>query len=252
MTQNPSLETASDGPPLLDIASGVARLTLSRPREHNRIDPADLPVIRAHLDAVARRDDVRVLVITGTGTRTFSSGYTLHAIVEHLDDEFERMLDAVESFPLPTICALNGSVYGGATDLALCCDFRIGLTGTRMLMPASKIAMHYYPGGLRRYVTQLGLVETKRIFFTAQPIDAEAMKRIGFLTDLVAPDALQRHLDDLVAALVACAPETLRSLKRQLNAIAAGEPGAATARDDHERSLRSDELKARVGALTRS
>lgn len=252
MTHDPLPDTAPDGPPLLQIGQGEARITFCRPRQHNRIDPDDLPVIRAHLDRVAERDDVRVLILTGTGDKTFSSGYTLHAIVERLDDEFERMLDAIEDFPLPTICALNGSVYGGATDLALCCDFRVGLEGTRMLMPATKIGMHYYPGGLRRYVAQLGLVETKRLFFTAKAIDAHAMKRIGFLTDLVAPGALDRHVADLVAAIVACEPTALRTLKKQLNAIAAGEAGATTWREDHERSLRSDALKARLLALTGS
>lgn len=252
MGSNELSATCPDGLPLLSVDGGVARLTLRRPREHNRIDPVDLPVLRAHLDLVASRDDVRVLVFTGTGSKTFSSGYTLHAIVEKFDDEFERMLDVIESFPLPTICALNGSVYGGATDLALCCDFRIGIEGTRMLMPATKIGMHYYPGGLRRYVTQLGLVETKRLFFSALPIDAEAMRRIGFLTDLVAPGELDRTVDALIAAITVCAPDTLRTLKRQLNAIAAGEPGAALERADHERSLRSDELKARLRSLTGS
>ena len=122
----------------------------------------------------------RMLVITGSGRRTFSSGFTVNAIADRLDRSFEDMLDAVERFPLPTLCALNGSVYGGATDLALCCDFRIGVRGSRMFMPAARFGLHYYPGGLRRYVTALGAAQAKRLFLTAQAIDADEMLRIGF------------------------------------------------------------------------
>ena len=80
---------------------------------------------------------------------------------------------------------LDGGVYGGATDLALCCDWRIGVSGTRMFMPAARFGLHYYPGGLRRYVRALGAAQAKRIFLTGQTLRAQEMLRIGFLTELV-------------------------------------------------------------------
>ncbi len=248
MQENGSLP---DDTPALEYAGTAAIIRLRRPKEHNRLDPADIDVIHAHLAEILRRGDRRTVVLTGLGDKTFSSGYTIQAIVEKLDRSFEEMLDAVENFPLPTICALNGSVYGGATDLALCCDFRIGVRGSRMFMPAAKFGLHYYPGGMRRYVTQLGLAESKRLFLTAQAIDAEEMKRIGFLTDLVDPGRLWDKVDEYTAAIDACEPLTVSSMKRQLNAIAAGEPGAASARDDYNRSLQSEELKRRVGAASK-
>src|SRR5215471_17350167 len=133
-----SARAAVDGPPSLTIAGAVATIRFDRPGEHNRIDPDDIPVVRRHLEAIAATPQVRVVVFTGAGRRTFSSGFTVGAILKRLDRSFEDLLDAVERFPLPTICALNGSVYGGATDLALCCDFRIGVRGTGMFMPAAK------------------------------------------------------------------------------------------------------------------
>ena len=170
-----------DSPPALEFAGSAATITLRRPGEHNRIDPDDIGVVRGHFDAVARRPEVRAVVLTGTGGTTFSSGFTLGAIVKRLDRSFEDMLDTIERCPLPTICAINGNVYGGATDLALCCDFRIGVQGSWMFMPAARFGLHYHPGGLRRFVTQIGPAETKRLFLTAQTIDAETMLRIGFL-----------------------------------------------------------------------
>src|SRR5215469_12851796 len=165
-----SARAAADGPPSLNIAGAVATIRFERPSEHNRIDPDDIADLRRHLDKIAARSGLRVVVFTGAGNRTFSSGFTVGAILERLDRSFEDLLDAIEGFPLPTICALNGSVYGGATDLALCCDFRIGVRGTGMFMPAAKFGLHYYPGGLRRFVAVVGLANAKRIFLTAQTL----------------------------------------------------------------------------------
>lgn len=248
MTDDP---LGGDGPPALDCADAVATITLRRPAEHNRIDPDDIPVLRAHLAAAAARPGLRALVVTGTGAKTFSSGFTLGAILGRLDRSFEDLLDALERFPLPTICALNGSVYGGATDLALCCDFRIGVVGSRMFMPAARIGLHYYPGGLRRFVTQIGPAETKRLFLTAQTIDADTMLRIGYLTDLVERDALAARVAEYVAGLGRCEPGVVRSMKAQIDAIAAGDRDALTARADYEAALRSEALRARLGALVK-
>jgi enoyl-CoA hydratase/carnithine racemase len=239
---------AIDEPPCLEVAGSAATIRLCRPGAHNRIDPDDIPVIRAHLDAVAR-GDARVLVFTGTGSSTFSSGFTVDAIADRLDRSFEDLLDAIEQFPLPTLCALNGSVYGGATDLALCCDFRIGVHGARMFMPAAKFGLHYYPGGLRRYVTVLGVAQAKRLFMTAQTLAADEMLRIGFLTELVAAESLAAKVAAYVSALQDCEPGVVASMKQQLNAIAAGDVGAAQARTSYESSLRSPELRRRLAAL---
>lgn len=236
-----------DDVPSLHYDGPAAVIQLRRPREHNRIDPADIQVIRDHLDAIGQRCESRVVVFTASGQQTFSSGYTIRAIIETLDHRFEDLLDVIEGYPLPTICALNGSVYGGGTDLALCCDLRIGVHGIRMFMPAAKFGLHYYPGGLRRFVTQLGPTQAKRIFLTAQTIGDEDMNRIGFLTELVQREQLDATVRKYVEAIAACEPLAVGSMKRQMNAIAANAPDAAVCRDDFERSLRSEELVRRVG-----
>jgi enoyl-CoA hydratase/carnithine racemase len=243
------MNTKPDAAPNLKIAGMVATIRFERPAEHNRIDPDDIPVLRRHLEAIAATPEVRVVVFTGAGNRTFSSGFTVGAILKRLDRSFEDLLDAVERFPLPTICALNGSVYGGATDLALACDFRIGVRGTGMFMPAARFGLHYYPGGLRRFVAALGPAQAKRIFLTAQTLRAEEMLRIGFLTELVPRAKLEKRVAEYVAAFADCEPTVIKSMKRQINALAAGELPQASSREDYERSLASGELKRRLAAL---
>jgi len=242
---------SADRAPDLEIGNAVATIRFQRPRAHNRIDPDDIPVIRSYLQRLSATAEIRALVFTGSGAVTFSSGFTIDAILDRLDRSFEDLLDAIESFPLPTLCALNGSVYGGATDLALCCDFRIGVHGSRMFMPAARFGLHYYPGGLRRYVAALGATQAKRLFLTAQTVHAEEMLRIGFLTELVDREALQGKVDEYVNSIKQCEPSVIKSMKRQINALERGDLAAGRARDDYEASLASDELKRRLATVTK-
>ncbi|MGB6009372.1 enoyl-CoA hydratase/isomerase family protein [Castellaniella sp.] len=238
-----------DQAPVLTFDGDVATLTLCRVSQHNRIAPDDCSVISSHLREVAGREGIRALVVTGSGEKTFSSGYTLGAIRDQLDSRFEDMLDALEVFPLPTICALNGSVYGGATDLALCCDFRIGVAGSRFLMPASRIGLHYYPGGIRRYVAVLGLAAAKKLFLTAQAIQDQEMLRIGFLHELVDRRDLASAVERYVEGIRACEPTVLGTMKADLLQVAAGRWDEAGLRAHYEASLRSDALALRLAAL---
>ena len=181
--------------PTLEIVDSIATITLRRPEQHNRIDPDDPAVLLRHIEEVRTAPSVRLLVLTGEGEKTFCSGYTLGQIGARLDRSLEDMLDALELLEVPTLCALNGSAYGGGTDLALACDFRIGVRGCRLFMPAARFGLHYYPGGLRRFVTRLGCSATKKIFLTGMTMDSEELLRIGFLTELVERGELQSRID---------------------------------------------------------
>ena len=162
---------------------------------------------------------------------------------------FESVVDRLEALRVPTIAALQGSVYGGATDLALACDFRIGVEGMRMLMPAARLGIVYYPSGIERYVSRLGVAAAKRLFLTAEPIEAEEMRRIGYLCDEIVPaDALEARVETLAETLAANAPIALSGLKRAINDTAAGRfdhaahaeaRALASASDDHAEALKA-------------
>jgi enoyl-CoA hydratase len=209
--------------PTLVFDGVCATIRLNRPALHNRIEPEDLAELGRLLDHADSNPALRVLVVTGSG-RSFSSGYNIGKIgAGPSDGGFAQLTDRLERFRLPTICALNGGVYGGSTDLALACDFRIGINGVQMLMPAARLGLHYYPGGLRRYVDRLGLAAAKRLFLTAQPIDTAEMLRIGYLDEVVAPERLEARVAEWVAILAANAPLAVQGMKAALNAIGRGE-----------------------------
>ena len=216
--------------PVVSVADGRAVVRLNRPREHNRLEPADLGVLRATFGRVDADPTIRVLILTGTG-KSFSSGFHIGALADRLAgkggaeeerDGFERMVDGLEALRVPTIAALNGSVYGGATDLALACDFRIGVEGMRLVMPAARLGIVYYESGIRRYVTRLGVAAAKKLFLTAQPIDAAELLRIGYLDEIVPAGDLMARAEAIAATLAANAPLAVAGLKRAINETAAG------------------------------
>ena len=232
--------------PTLEIVDATAIITLRRPGQHNRIDPDDPTVLLQHIETVRAAPTVRLLVLTGEGEKTFCSGYTLGQIGARLDRSLEEMLDALEAVDVPTLCALNGSAYGGGTDMALACDFRIGVRGCRLFMPAARFGLHYYPGGLRRFVTRLGCSVAKKIFLTGMTMDSEELLRTGFLTELVERDELQSRIDLYRDSIVRCDAQAVRSMKRHINAISAGEWSEASGRAAYEASLSAEETVKRL------
>lgn len=244
--------------PVLTIDGGIATIRLNRPRHLNRIQAEDLELLLGLLDRIEGDPAIRVLVVTGTG-RVFSAGYNLGDIAagrggrgaEGVADQspFEQLVNRVENLGRPTICRLNGPVYGGATDLALCCDFRIGTSACEMFMPASRLGLHYYPSGLVRYITRLGVNAAKKLFLTAQTIDAQEMLRIGYLTDVVAADTLDEAVSGLAGILGAQAPVATQNMKRSINEIARDATDLSAAAGRFRLSLASQDIKEGVAAF---
>jgi enoyl-CoA hydratase len=211
--------------PTLTTDGACATIRLNRPQVHNRLSPEDLAYLDHLLTATDQDRSLRSLVLTASGP-SFCSGFNIGALGETDQKEgptFEYLADRLERFRLPTICALNGSVYGGATDLALACDFRIGVAGMTLLMPAARLGLHYYRGGLQRYVSRLGISAAKRLFLLAEPVDTEMLLRIGYLDEVVALDGLAPRVQELAVVLAQRAPRAVQGMKAALNDIARGD-----------------------------
>jgi enoyl-CoA hydratase/carnithine racemase len=235
--------------PLYTQQGNTATITLRRPREHNRLDPQDLSVLSDQFARAQNDDSVQLLVITGSGEKTFCAGYTIEAIATELDLRFEQTLNQLEHLDKPSLCALNGHVYGGGIDLALCCDFRIGLVGLQAFMPAARFGLHYHADGLRRFCRQLGPAAAKQLLLTGMTLDDQALLRCGFVSCLVSdPMALDKQIAQYANALAQCEPGAVNSMKKQINEIAAHDAHAAIDRRGYLKTLQSPQLKARLAA----
>lgn len=236
--------------PHLHIDGAVATVTLRRPDVANRLSPGDLRALQLHIERLNAMPEVLVLRFTATG-KYFCSGYDIGSLGGKREEgalNFGEVMDAIEHARPVTIAAVNGGVYGGATDLCLACDFRIGVPDCDMFMPAARLGLHFYRGGMERYVSRLGLNAAKRLFLTAERIDARTMLDIGFLTEIVDAAELPARVDALTRQLAGMAPIALLGMKRHLNAIARGAVDADALMRDMQRSEASDDLREGAAA----
>ena len=243
--------------PILTIDGPRATIRLNRPKQLNRLGQDDLEALMALFAQIEADPRLRVLVLTGTG-RAFSAGFDLGAIATRAGSDadaapaaltFEQVANRLADLALPTICRLNGGVYGGSTDMALACDFRIGVDTAEMFMPAARLGLHYYPGGIERYVSRLGADNAKKLFLTAQKIEAAEMLRIGYLTACVPAEALDEEVDRLATILAGNAPGAMRGMKRAINEFARGEHDVEATAQRNQASLRGAEIKEGVAAF---
>lgn len=203
----------------------VARIEFARPDRANSLRPLELEAMHHCLDLAEERPEVHVLVITGSG-RYFSAGFDLSSLLERtrggaaadeLQTDFERLANRIEATRLITLAALNGPAIGGATDLALACDLRIGSEHASMTMPAARFGLPLYASALRRFATRLGLTQAKWLVLTATALDAHAMLATGFVTEVVAADGFENRVYALMEQLAAMPGGALSAMKRVLN-----------------------------------
>ncbi|OLL31003.1 3-hydroxybutyryl-CoA dehydratase [Burkholderia sp. SRS-W-2-2016] len=241
MTQ-PAEHPTGDAPELT-IDGAIATITLRRPGVANRLEPADLDLMRGFVRDVNAMRGVLVLRIRAQG-KHFCAGFNIGSLADSgAGARFEAFVDELEAARPVTIAQINGGVYGGATDLALACDFRLGVPSCQMFVPAARLGLLFYRGGLQRYVSRLGLNVAKRLLLSAATFDAQQMLACGFLDRVIDSEALQSEANLLSAELATMAPLALLGMKKHLNQIARGTLDAAQFARDVAQADASDDLR---------
>ena len=193
--------------------------------------------------------------------KTFSAGFDIGSIgVTSIDDPsgskaapliFERVVNRLERLRVPTIAAIQGNVFGGAADLALACDFRIGVDTMKLRVPAALLGVHYYASGLRRFVNRIGLPAAKRVFLLTETLDAQELYRVGYLDKVVPADSLDDAVDGYAKQIAELAPIAIKGMKRALNEVSRAELDLEATNAAIEQAMRSADLKAGLAAWAR-
>ena len=202
-----------------DVGPGVRVLILDNEAKRNAVDE---PLLQAIVSACrdADRDDVRCLVLTGSGDKAFCAGYDLDALERARPEDplpdaaLQVAISALEHARAPVIAAINGPAYGAGAELAAACDLRVADETARLALPPARLGIVYAPAGLQRFVELVGLSQAKRLFYTAAPVAAEQARSIGLVDEVAtAGRALDRALE-LAATIAANAPISVQGMKR--------------------------------------
>jgi enoyl-CoA hydratase len=202
------------------VTSGVAQVTLNRPDVHNAMNDAMRVELTRCFTALATDDDIRVLVVTGAGSRAFSAGADVREFVEPLPParyrEQRRRVDfrqALDRCPQPIIAAIRGYALGGGLELALACDIRLASTDSQLGLTEVNLAIIPGGGGTQRLPRLLGRGKALELILSGARIDAAEALRIGLVEHVVEPDRVLPAALELAQKLASKAPLALRYAK---------------------------------------
>ncbi|KAI0743287.1 ClpP/crotonase-like domain-containing protein [Irpex lacteus] len=236
--------------------SGVAFLSLNRPKAKNAISLRLLKEFTNCLEEVHFDKSVRVLIVRSTTQGSFCAGADLaerRTMSQSQVDKFlldlRGALGRLENLPMPTIAAIDGPALGGGLELALACDLRVaGHSVTKIGLPETKLGIIPGAGGTQRLTRLLGLAKAKNLIFTGRALTANEALEYG-VVDYVSEEgqsAVDRSLR-LAEEISVNAPLALRAAKQAISRAPelALESGLDFERASYETLLKSkDRLEA--------
>ena len=238
----------------LDIrrpAAGVAEVWLDRPALRNAFDDRVVAALQAAFDAFAADAALRVVVVGGRG-KAFCAGADLDWMramagyswpQNHADaTALATMLWTVWNCPVPVVARVHGDCYAGGVGLAAVCDIVVAADAAHFCLSEARLGL--LPATIAPYVLRaIGEAAARRYFVTAERFDAARAQALGLVHEVVAADALDGCVSEIVAAIVANAPQAVRGCKRLVRDLA-GRPIDAALRDDTARRIADARARA--------
>lgn len=197
----------------------VAWITLNRPQVLNALTPAMISDVRRAGEDAQADDDIRVVVITGTG-RGFCSGFDIKMFsdmdlteVWHLGKNLTAAWSSIRKLPKPTIAALNGVAAGGGFELALACDLRIAAHDARLGSGEVRINQPTTNGSSFLLSRLIGESKAKELCLTGNIISAEEAARIGLVNAVAEPDQFGETVQNWADKIAGCGPIAVSKVK---------------------------------------
>jgi len=170
---------------------------------------------------------VRVVILRANpGAAIWSAGHDISELPRHgrdplaYNDPLEQAIRAIQRCPAPVIAMLEGSVWGGACELAFVCDILIGTEKTSFAITPAHLGVPYNPTGILHIINMIGLNMAREMFFTAQPVAAERALRVGLLNHLVPAAELEDFTYTLAREIAGNSPLSISVIKEQFRLLA--------------------------------
>jgi 3-hydroxypropionyl-coenzyme A dehydratase len=179
---------------VLDLQTNIdiAIIRINRPEVLNALNKEIMTELSQAIDIVSTDDGIKVIVITGTGERSFCAGADIRYVVNVDPIEAERyatfihtLLNKIENLQKPVIAAINGYALGGGCELALACDIRIASSNAKIGQTEVTIGIPPGWGGTQRLLRIVGPAKAKELIYTGKMMTAEEAERIGLVNKVV-------------------------------------------------------------------
>lgn len=199
---------------LLEAKDGIGTLTINRPKVLNALNSATLQDIGDALREVKEhKEDIKVLIITGAGPRSFVAGADISQMHDmntmealELSKLAHESFGEIEELPQFTIAAVNGFALGGGCELASSCDMRIGSTKAKFGQPEVGLGIIPGFGGTQRLTRIVGRGKAKEMIATSTMITAQEAYRIGLLDEIAEPDELMDKAQEIAKTIMKNGP----------------------------------------------
>ncbi|MFO7768200.1 MAG: enoyl-CoA hydratase-related protein [bacterium] len=241
----------------LAIDGGVAQVVINRPKVLNALSRQTLGLLEEVLDRLEEDDDVRAVVLTGTGEKAFVAGADITEIQEldrQAGEAFSRrgqeLFDRIETFPKVVIAAVNGFALGGGCELAMACDIRVAAENARFGQPEINLGILPGYGGTQRLPRRVGQGPALELLLTGDMIDAGRAKDLGLVERVVPEGSAQKEATDLARAVAGKAPLAVAAIKRAVAASCSeGSEGFEAEAGEFGRIMESEDKDEGVSAF---
>ena len=205
----------------LSVEGTTAVITIDRPKALNALNTTTLEQLEEALAQVAKKPELRGLIVTGAGEKAFVAGADIAEML-NLDTEQSlafaarghRVFDGLERLHCPTVAAVNGFALGGGCELALACDLIYASENAKFGLPEVSLGIIPGFGGTQRLTRLVGRSRAKELIFTGDMVDAAKAKQIGLALDVVPQPELLAHCHAVIARIAKKGPLAVARAKR--------------------------------------
>lgn len=199
--------------------AAIRTITVHRPDKLNALNQATIAELAAAFAAAKHDDAVRVVILTGAGTKAFVAGADIAELAEASPADAlafsragQRMMADVERLGKPVIAMVHGFALGGGLELAMCAHLRVASEQARFGLPEINLGLLPGFGGTQRLLRLAGRAATLELALTGEMIDAARAQALGLVHRVVPADQLAVQTRELAARLAASAPHALRGI----------------------------------------
>lgn len=210
---------------LLEMDSAIAMISFNRPKALNALNNALLDELDVALDQVAANDEIRVLILTGTGEKSFVAGADISELTQmdaltakYFSKKGQKIFSKIEALPIPAIAAVNGFALGGGTEVALACDFIYASEKALFGQPEINLGLIPGFGGTQRLSRVVGKNRAKEMIFTGGNISADKALEYGMVNQVCPHESLMDEVKKTAKKIAAKGCVSLRAAKETIQA----------------------------------